>query len=152
MSYPLRRLVSLVLPRPADRAVINRITEHDKVWRTAVVRGYGDALVPHVDRYPTPASRPSSTACSRPPAVAVTEAAGAVGGYALCPSAVGTVPAMRPIFPRRPSVPRLGGDHGVGDQAAGRVSLVGCGETEVPAAARRPREGGCQAVAPRFGS
>ncbi|GHA26192.1 hypothetical protein GCM10010345_33600 [Streptomyces canarius] len=35
------------------------------------------------DRYRTPASRPSSTACSRPPAVAVTGAASAVGGYAL---------------------------------------------------------------------
>ncbi|MGW2710348.1 SpoIIE family protein phosphatase [Streptomyces sp. NPDC001356] len=41
----LRRLVSLVLPRLADWAVIDLITEHDEVWRTAVVHAEGDRLV-----------------------------------------------------------------------------------------------------------
>ncbi|MEV5143427.1 SpoIIE family protein phosphatase [Streptomyces sp. NPDC052727] len=45
----LRRLVSLVLPRLADWAVIDLITEHDEVWRTAVVHAEGDRLVHHED-------------------------------------------------------------------------------------------------------
>ncbi|MFD8839434.1 MULTISPECIES: SpoIIE family protein phosphatase [Streptomyces] len=43
----LRRLVSLVLPRLADWAVIDLITERDEVWRAAVVQADGDALVHH---------------------------------------------------------------------------------------------------------
>ncbi|KMS89933.1 DNA-binding protein [Streptomyces regensis] len=45
----LRRLVSLVLPRLADWVVIDLITEHDEVWRTAVVHAEGDRLVHHED-------------------------------------------------------------------------------------------------------
>ncbi|MFH9086743.1 SpoIIE family protein phosphatase [Streptomyces sp. NPDC017673] len=45
----LRRLVSLVLPRLADWAVIDLITEHDEVWRTAVVHAEDDRLVHHED-------------------------------------------------------------------------------------------------------
>ncbi|MCX4419387.1 SpoIIE family protein phosphatase [Streptomyces mirabilis] len=45
----LRRLVGLVLPRLADWAVIDLITEHDEVWRTAVVQASGDTLVHHED-------------------------------------------------------------------------------------------------------
>ncbi|AEY90594.1 MULTISPECIES: SpoIIE family protein phosphatase [Streptomyces] len=45
----LRRLVSLVLPRLADWAVIDLITEHDEVWRTAVVHAEGDRLVHQED-------------------------------------------------------------------------------------------------------
>jgi PAS domain S-box-containing protein len=41
----LRRLVALVLPRLADWAVIDLITEHEEVWRTAVVHVDGDRLV-----------------------------------------------------------------------------------------------------------
>ncbi|MFI9809156.1 SpoIIE family protein phosphatase [Streptomyces sp. NPDC052301] len=43
----LRRLVSLVLPRLADWAVVDLITERDEVWRTAVVHADGDTLVHH---------------------------------------------------------------------------------------------------------
>ncbi|WP_437114113.1 SpoIIE family protein phosphatase [Streptomyces collinus] len=43
----LRRLVGLVLPRLADWAVIDLITERDEVRRAAVVQADGDALVPH---------------------------------------------------------------------------------------------------------
>ncbi|CCB71143.1 putative DNA-binding protein (plasmid) [Streptantibioticus cattleyicolor NRRL 8057 = DSM 46488] len=45
----LRRLVDLVLPRLADWVVIDLITEHDEVWRTAVVHTAGDRLVHHDD-------------------------------------------------------------------------------------------------------
>ncbi|MEU0333548.1 SpoIIE family protein phosphatase [Streptomyces sp. NPDC006193] len=45
----LHRLVSLVLPRLADWAVIDLITERDEVWRTAVVQADGDKLVHHED-------------------------------------------------------------------------------------------------------
>ncbi|MGW1806034.1 SpoIIE family protein phosphatase [Streptomyces sp. NPDC002078] len=45
----LRRLVGLVLPRLADWAVIDLITERDEVWRTAVVQADGDTLVHHED-------------------------------------------------------------------------------------------------------
>ncbi|MFF2204878.1 SpoIIE family protein phosphatase [Streptomyces sp. NPDC058145] len=45
----LRRLVDLVLPRLADWAVIDLITERDEVWRTAVVQADGGTLVDHVD-------------------------------------------------------------------------------------------------------
>ncbi|MGI5391099.1 SpoIIE family protein phosphatase [Streptomyces sp. CA-251251] len=41
----MRRLVALVLPRLADWAVIDQITERDEVWRTAVVHAEGGALV-----------------------------------------------------------------------------------------------------------
>ncbi|MDT9682522.1 SpoIIE family protein phosphatase [Streptomyces sp. TRM76323] len=44
----LNRLVGLVVPRLADWAVIDLIREPDEVWRTAVVRAEGDALV-HVE-------------------------------------------------------------------------------------------------------
>ncbi|MEU6271038.1 SpoIIE family protein phosphatase [Streptomyces populi] len=43
----LLRLVSLVVPRLADWAVIDLITERDEVWRKAVVHAEGDALVYH---------------------------------------------------------------------------------------------------------
>ncbi|MER8224278.1 SpoIIE family protein phosphatase [Streptomyces sp. NPDC094143] len=43
----LRRLVALVLPRLADWAVIDLITERDEVWRSAVVHADGDTLVHH---------------------------------------------------------------------------------------------------------
>ncbi|MFI8166212.1 SpoIIE family protein phosphatase [Streptomyces sp. NPDC085931] len=43
----LRRLVALVLPRLADWAVVDLITERDEVWRSAVVHADGDALVHH---------------------------------------------------------------------------------------------------------
>ncbi|MGW5369746.1 SpoIIE family protein phosphatase [Streptomyces sp. NPDC004009] len=43
----LRRLVDLVLPRLADWAVIDLITERDEVWRTAVVQADGSTLVRH---------------------------------------------------------------------------------------------------------
>ncbi|WP_020120192.1 SpoIIE family protein phosphatase [Streptomyces canus] len=45
----LRRLVTLVVPRLADWAVVDLITERDEVWRTAVVHAEGDALVRHED-------------------------------------------------------------------------------------------------------
>lgn len=38
-------------------------------------------------------------------------------GVQQCPSAVGAVPEVRPILPRVPAVPRLGGDHGVREGA-----------------------------------
>ncbi|WP_406840076.1 SpoIIE family protein phosphatase [Streptomyces sp. AHU1] len=43
----LRRLVALVIPRLADWAVIDLITERDEVWRKAVVHAEGDTLVYH---------------------------------------------------------------------------------------------------------
>ena len=43
----LRRLVALVLPRLADWAVIDVITEAGEVWRTAVVQADGGRLVHH---------------------------------------------------------------------------------------------------------
>lgn len=43
----LHRLVELVLPRLADWAVIDLITEHDEVWRTAVVHSEEERLVPY---------------------------------------------------------------------------------------------------------
>ncbi|AVV44509.1 SpoIIE family protein phosphatase [Streptomyces sp. ID05-04B] len=43
----LRRLVSLVLPRLADWAVVDLITERDEVWRTVVVEADGGELVRH---------------------------------------------------------------------------------------------------------
>ncbi|OEJ95188.1 SpoIIE family protein phosphatase [Streptomyces thermolilacinus] len=45
----LRRLVALAVPRLADWAVIDLITEQDEVWRTAVVHAKGDALVHRED-------------------------------------------------------------------------------------------------------
>ncbi|KOX46608.1 SpoIIE family protein phosphatase [Streptomyces sp. NRRL F-7442] len=45
----LRRLVGLVLPRLADWAVIDLITERDEVWRTVVAQADGDAVIRHVD-------------------------------------------------------------------------------------------------------
>ncbi|MFK4106813.1 PAS domain-containing protein, partial [Streptomyces sp. NPDC019531] len=45
----LRRLVDLVVPRLADWAVVDLITERDEVWRTAVVHAEGDTLVHHED-------------------------------------------------------------------------------------------------------
>ncbi|MFF7187064.1 SpoIIE family protein phosphatase [Streptomyces sp. NPDC008222] len=41
----LRRLLGLVVPRLADWAVIDQITERDEVWRTAVVHGENGVLV-----------------------------------------------------------------------------------------------------------
>ncbi|KAB1988835.1 SpoIIE family protein phosphatase [Streptomyces triticiradicis] len=43
----LRRLVALVIPRLADWAIIDLITERDEVWRKAVVHAEGDTLVYH---------------------------------------------------------------------------------------------------------
>lgn len=43
----LHRLVTLVVPRLADWAVIDLITERDEVWRAAVVHADGDTLVRH---------------------------------------------------------------------------------------------------------
>ncbi|MDR6974340.1 PAS domain S-box-containing protein [Streptomyces sp. 3330] len=43
----LRRLVTLVVPRLADWAIIDLITERDEVWRTVVVEAEGDILVRH---------------------------------------------------------------------------------------------------------
>jgi PAS domain S-box-containing protein len=45
----LRRLVVLVLPRLADWAVVDLITERDEVWRTVVVHSDGDTLAHHED-------------------------------------------------------------------------------------------------------
>ncbi|MER7480188.1 SpoIIE family protein phosphatase [Streptomyces sp. NPDC126510] len=45
----LRRLVNLVLPRLADWAVIDLITERDEVWRTVVVHADGEKLTHHED-------------------------------------------------------------------------------------------------------
>ncbi|MFI9823599.1 SpoIIE family protein phosphatase [Streptomyces sp. NPDC052013] len=43
----LHRLVALVVPRLADWAVVDLITERDEVWRTLVVHAEGDRLVRH---------------------------------------------------------------------------------------------------------
>ncbi|KOV74477.1 DNA-binding protein [Streptomyces sp. NRRL WC-3618] len=43
----LRRLVTLVVPRLADWAIIDLITERDEVWRTVVVEATDDGLVHH---------------------------------------------------------------------------------------------------------
>ncbi|MEV0977628.1 GAF domain-containing SpoIIE family protein phosphatase [Streptomyces sp. NPDC049915] len=63
----LDRLVRLVVPRLADWAVIDLITERDEVWRSAVVHGEGDRLThleelqgpmpPIPDESPMPLSR-----------------------------------------------------------------------------------------------
>ncbi|MEV6837174.1 SpoIIE family protein phosphatase [Streptomyces sp. NPDC051133] len=45
----LRRLVALILPRLADWAVVDLITERDEVWRAAVVHADGDTLTHHED-------------------------------------------------------------------------------------------------------
>jgi PAS domain S-box-containing protein len=45
----LRRLVNLVLPRLADWAVVDLITERDEVWRAIVVHADGDTLVHRED-------------------------------------------------------------------------------------------------------
>jgi PAS domain S-box-containing protein len=45
----LRRLVTLVLPRLADWAVIDLITERDEVWRAVVVHADGERLVHRED-------------------------------------------------------------------------------------------------------
>ncbi|WP_128376475.1 SpoIIE family protein phosphatase [Streptomyces cavernae] len=45
----LRRLVALVVPRLADWAVIDLITERGEVWRTAVVHEEDGSLVTHED-------------------------------------------------------------------------------------------------------
>ncbi len=71
----LRRLVGLVVPRLADWAVIDLITERDEVWRTAVVQADGDGLVYHEDlqgrchpyRRAAPCRCPGPCAVSRPP-------------------------------------------------------------------------------------
>ncbi|MFF9488352.1 SpoIIE family protein phosphatase [Streptomyces sp. NPDC014676] len=43
----MRRLVALVVPRLADWAIIDLITERDEVWRTVVVHAEGGTLVRH---------------------------------------------------------------------------------------------------------
>ena len=45
----LRRLVTLVVPRLADWAVVDLISERDEVWRSVVVHAEGDTLVPRED-------------------------------------------------------------------------------------------------------
>lgn len=45
----LRRLVALVVPRLADWAIIDLITERDEVWRTVVVHAEGDTPVRRED-------------------------------------------------------------------------------------------------------
>ncbi|MFG2460335.1 SpoIIE family protein phosphatase [Streptomyces sp. NPDC048523] len=45
----LRRLVALVVPRLADWAVVDLITERDEVWRIAVVHAEDDTLERHED-------------------------------------------------------------------------------------------------------
>ncbi|MFK4148416.1 SpoIIE family protein phosphatase [Streptomyces sp. NPDC004065] len=45
----LSRLVELVVPRLADWAVVDLITERDEVWRTSVVHAEGDTLVHRED-------------------------------------------------------------------------------------------------------
>ncbi|MGC0327561.1 hypothetical protein RKD23_000551 [Streptomyces sp. SAI-170] len=45
----VRRLVSLVVPRLADWAVVDLVAERDEVWRTAVVHAEDAALVHHED-------------------------------------------------------------------------------------------------------
>ncbi|WP_020138288.1 SpoIIE family protein phosphatase [Streptomyces sp. 351MFTsu5.1] len=58
----LRRLTELVVPRLADWAVVDLITERDEVWRTAVVHTEGEGLVRHEDLQgpmpPVPAESP----------------------------------------------------------------------------------------------
>ncbi|MER6033920.1 SpoIIE family protein phosphatase [Streptomyces sp. NPDC001835] len=58
----LRRLLGLVLPRLADWAVIDLITERDEVWRTAVVQADGGTLIHHTELQgpmpPVPESSP----------------------------------------------------------------------------------------------
>ncbi|WP_225849209.1 SpoIIE family protein phosphatase [Streptomyces sp. HPF1205] len=43
----VRRLVDLILPRLADWAVVDLITERDEVWRSVVVQADGGTLVDH---------------------------------------------------------------------------------------------------------
>jgi PAS domain S-box-containing protein len=45
----LRRLVTLVLPRLADWAILDLITERDEVWRTVVVHAEGDTFTHRED-------------------------------------------------------------------------------------------------------
>ncbi|MFI2428133.1 SpoIIE family protein phosphatase [Streptomyces sp. NPDC018955] len=45
----LRRLVALVVPRLADWAVVDLITERDEVWRAVVIHAEGDTLVQRED-------------------------------------------------------------------------------------------------------
>ncbi|MFJ8083147.1 SpoIIE family protein phosphatase [Streptomyces sp. NPDC096205] len=45
----VRRLISLVVPRLADWAIVDLITERDEVWRTAVVHAEDAGLVHHED-------------------------------------------------------------------------------------------------------
>ncbi|GAA2272160.1 SpoIIE family protein phosphatase [Streptomyces atrovirens] len=45
----LRRLMALVVPRLADWAIVDLITERDEVWRTVVIHAEGDTLVRHED-------------------------------------------------------------------------------------------------------
>ncbi|MFJ9542813.1 SpoIIE family protein phosphatase [Streptomyces sp. NPDC101225] len=45
----LRRLVGLVVPRLADWAIVDLITERDEVWRTVVVHAEGGTLVHRED-------------------------------------------------------------------------------------------------------
>jgi serine phosphatase RsbU (regulator of sigma subunit) len=45
----LHRLIGLLVPRLADWAVIDLITERDEVWRTAVVQADGDTLTHQED-------------------------------------------------------------------------------------------------------
>lgn len=45
----LRRLVALVVPRLADWAIVDLITERDEVWRTVVVHAEGDTPVRRED-------------------------------------------------------------------------------------------------------
>ncbi|MFH9660934.1 SpoIIE family protein phosphatase [Streptomyces sp. NPDC017248] len=45
----LRRLVALVLPRLADWAVIDLITERDEVWRTVVAQADGETVIRRED-------------------------------------------------------------------------------------------------------
>ncbi|MFE1326496.1 SpoIIE family protein phosphatase [Streptomyces sp. NPDC058741] len=51
----LRRLVRLVVPRLADWAIVDMISERDEVWRAVVVHADGDGLLDHEDlRGPMP--------------------------------------------------------------------------------------------------
>ncbi|WP_059008789.1 SpoIIE family protein phosphatase [Streptomyces specialis] len=57
----LRRLVRLVVPRLADWAVVDLITEHGEVWRTAVVGHDNGVLAPREDlQGPMPPVPPES--------------------------------------------------------------------------------------------
>ncbi|KDN77878.1 DNA-binding protein [Streptomyces olindensis] len=49
VDLALQRLMALVVPRLADWAVVDLITERDEVWRTVVVHAEGDGLVHHED-------------------------------------------------------------------------------------------------------